>query len=226
MQCQQSVFWIRGCAEYGTTTLMSYMIEYIREKRIKRPSKPCHLLYYYIDRTVTGSSYRNLQQAFWQQADPADRVQLHVFNTRDSEDSCILDDLVEKLAAAPRDVYIVIDGLDKLPQRHSDELLSRLCNLSEKIKGENTSRGGRLAVAISSQNIPSPDRGKGYDKVFDLRLGPNYTFSDIWKYLGNDSGDSTIFMGTPDLRRHSIQAQLDKGTNNYPCLSSSIFYNL
>lgn len=198
------------------------MIEYIRDKQIKRPSEQCHLLYYYIDNTVAGSSYRNLQQAFWQQADPADRVQVHVCHNQDSEDSSVLDELVEKLAATQRDTYIVIDGLDKLPQKHSDELLSRLCSLSEKLKGDNTYSGGHLAVAISSQNTPSLDRGKGYDKVFDLRLGPNYTFSDIWKYLGNSSGDSTIFMGTTDLRRHSIQAQLDKGNNIYPCLSSSM----
>lgn len=180
------------------------MIEYIREKKIKRPSKPCHLLYYYIDRTVTGSSYRNLQQAFWQQAYPSDRVRVHVLNNQDREDSSILDVLVERLAAAHRDVYIIIDGLDQLPRRHSKELLSRLCNLCEQLKGENTYSGGHLAVAISSQNTPSFDRGKGYDKVFDLRLRPSYMSSDIRNYLGNSSGDSTIFMGTKDLRRHRI----------------------
>ncbi|KAL6834611.1 hypothetical protein V8C40DRAFT_261322 [Trichoderma camerunense] len=205
--------------------LQSYMIEYIREKKIMKPFKSCHLLYYYVDKTVTGSSYRNLQQTLWQQAVPADGVQMHVFNNQDSEDSSILDQLVERLVAAQRDVYIIIDGLDQLPRRHSNELLRRLCNLSEKLKGENTHSGGHLAVAISSQNTPSFDRGKGYDKVFDLRLRPNYISSDIRKYLGNSSSDSTIFMGTTDLRRHSIQAQLDKETNNYPCLSSSIFYN-
>lgn len=186
-----------------------------------RPFKSCHLLYYYVDKTVTGSSYRNLQQTLWQQADPADGVQMHVFNNHNSTDSSILDELVERLATAQRDVYIIIDGLDQLPRRHSNELLSRLCNLSKKLKGENTYN---LAVAISSQNTPSVDRGKGYDKVFDLRLRPNYISSDIRNYLGNSSGDSTIFMGTTDLRRHSIQAQLDKGTNIYPCLSSSIIY--
>ncbi|KAL7797709.1 hypothetical protein V8C43DRAFT_329065 [Trichoderma afarasin] len=202
----------------------SYMIEYIREKRIMRPFKSCHLLYYYVDKTVTGSSYRNLQQTLWQQADPSDGVQMHVFNNQDSEDSSILDELVERLATAQRDVYIIIDGLDQLPRRHRYELLSRLCNLSEKLKGKNTYGVGHLAVAISSQVTPYLDRGKGYDRVFDLRLGPNYISSDIRKYLVNSSSDSTIFMGTTDLRRHSIQAQLDKGTNIYPCLSSSIIY--
>ncbi|KAL7953093.1 hypothetical protein V8C34DRAFT_318487 [Trichoderma compactum] len=168
MQCQRSVLWISGC-------------------RDKRPFKSCHLLYYYVDKTVTASSYRSLQQAFWQQAHPVNRVQVHVFNNRDSEDSSILDELVERSAAAQR-----------------DELLSRLCNLSEKLKGENTYSRGHLAVAISSQNTPSLDRGKGYDKVFDLRLGPNSISSDIRKYLGNSSSDSTIFMGTTDLRRHII----------------------
>ncbi|KAK0760016.1 hypothetical protein N5P37_007094, partial [Trichoderma harzianum] len=180
MQCQQSVLWISGCPTNPNIS-RSYMIEYIREKKIKRPSKPCHLLYYYIDRTVTGSSYRNLQQAFWQQAYPSDRVQVHVLNNQDREDSSILDVLVERLAAAHRDVYIIIDGLDQLPRRHSKD-------------------GGHLAVAISSQNTPSFDRGKEYDKVFDLRLRPSYMSSDIRNYLGNSSGDSTIFMGTKDLR--------------------------
>ncbi|KAF3077041.1 hypothetical protein CFAM422_000698 [Trichoderma lentiforme] len=207
MQCQQS-----------------YMIEYIREKKIKRPSEPYHLLYYYIDNTVTGSSYHNLQEAFRQQAYPEDRVQVHGFRHRDSEDSTIIDELFGKLAATQGDTYIVIDGLDKLPQRHSDELLSRLCNLSEKLKGGNTYSGGHLAVAISSQNTPSLDRGKGYDKVFDLRLGPNYISSDNRKYLGNSSNDSTIFMGTTDLRRQGIQAHLENGTTIYPCLSSSMVY--
>ncbi|KAL5086944.1 hypothetical protein Trisim1_008509 [Trichoderma cf. simile WF8] len=223
MQCQRSVLWISGCLTNPIIS-RSYMIEYIREKRIKRPFRSCHLLYYYVDKTVTGSSYRNLQQTLWQQADPADGVQVHVFNNQDNEDSSILDELVERLAAAQRDVYIIIDGLDQLPRRHSYELLRRLCNLSEKLKGENTYGGGHLAVAVSSQITPFLDRGKGYDKVFDLRLGPNYISSDIRKYLVNSSSDSTIFMGTTDLRRRSIQAQLDKGTNIYPCLSSSIMY--
>ncbi|KAL6799136.1 hypothetical protein GGI42DRAFT_361619 [Trichoderma sp. SZMC 28013] len=207
--------------------LQSSIIEYIREKKIKRHPGSFNLLYFYMgnrDETVTGSFYRNLQRAFWQQAVPADSVQMHVFDNQNSDESSILDELVGKLAATQRDTYIVIDGLDKLPKKYSDKLLSRLCNLSEKLKGENTCSGRHLAVAISSQNTSSLDRGKGYDKVFDLRLGPNSISSDIRKYLGNSSSDSTIFMGTTDLRRHIIRAQLEKETNNYPSLSSSIMH--
>ncbi|KAL6830596.1 hypothetical protein J3E69DRAFT_378753 [Trichoderma sp. SZMC 28015] len=199
---------------------VTYRIQYVVNNIRFQPNSGLQ----YIQYSLQLSPAQLAEKEHRRQADPSDGVQMHVFNNQDSEDSSILDELVERLATAQRDVYIIIDGLDQLPRRHRYELLSRLCNLSEKLKGKNTYGVGHLAVAISSQVTPYLDRGKGYDRVFDLRLGPNYISSDIRKYLVNSSSDSTIFMGTTDLRRHSIQAQLDKGTNIYPCLSSSIIY--
>ncbi|KAL6700444.1 hypothetical protein J3F84DRAFT_344010 [Trichoderma pleuroticola] len=114
----------------------------------------------------------------------------------------LMDKIIEALAAAQRDVSIVIDALDQLPTDDRDYLQKGLEELHISLQHKDNC----LRVAISSRNTPSHHDLEGY-KLFDIRVHPDYNADGIRNYLERTL-DNSFFRENEDLKTSSVKKLL------------------
>ncbi|EHK26515.1 uncharacterized protein TRIVIDRAFT_218669 [Trichoderma virens Gv29-8] len=153
---RHSILWISGYSGRRKTT--SRVIEDIYEKNVGRDPKSFYVLYFYVGYGDDAAT-----------------------KNRENTDQDILDALIDHLVGEQRDIYISIGALDQLLPKHSNRLISRLCELIKRLKSE--SNPCRLAVAISSRNLSSHIIWKIFDNFSDLRVEPDNKAPDMLKCL-------------------------------------------
>ncbi len=132
------------------------MIECIHQNQfpIKGPDA-VHLLYYYVgfhieDNRNADELYRDILATFWEQKinESRDRTT----NTYDEYSSLeeMENTLHKLLITSKRDIYIVVDGLDQLPEVTQERVICGFNALARKLRYEMSSY--RLSVAISSRH--------------------------------------------------------------------------
>ncbi|KAK5988309.1 Ankyrin repeat domain-containing protein 50 [Cladobotryum mycophilum] len=204
MKNSYSFLWIHGIQGCGKTTLMSRVIESIRDERItgKGPNA-IHLLYFYIGYgkdEQEGKLYKEMLMTFWEQAVRTGEAQSsNVFGSQSSNE-VIQKQLSQFLATSLRDVYIVVDALDQLHQNDRRDLLKWLNDLVREHKQQEN--GLRLAVVISSRDCIGYEKLREYDPL-QIQITPSDNTSDIRTYL-EKTLDSDLFDEEPRLRERVL----------------------
>ncbi|KAI0119661.1 hypothetical protein F4814DRAFT_458849 [Daldinia grandis] len=201
--------WIHGFQGCGKTTLISRVIERIRDEWLTEANPDAiHLLYFYIgygDDEQNQQLYKTMLMTFCEQVlDGEDARSSDVYGSRPCDE--IQHKLNRLLATAQRDVFIIIDALDQLPQEDRRKLLRGLNDLIQERKKEKNEF--RLAVIISSRDCT------GYDKlrehhISQVQIKPSDNADDIQKYLEMKL-DSDLFEDRPDLRERVLYELVDK----------------
>ncbi|KAK8244181.1 hypothetical protein HDK90DRAFT_531290 [Phyllosticta capitalensis] len=205
-QKRYPLLWIHGNPGYGKTRLMSRAIEFIREDR---KSDSIDLLYFYTgfrdDSKENQSSYKRLLMTFWKQAQDSSGKKL---NTNWSEIK-IQDELNKVLAAAKRDVYMVIDAIDQLSTSEHFNLRKWLETLVHQHQEEGNQF--RLAIIISSRDCFGLDYFREQHEPFNLPVKPEDNFQDIKKYLERNL-DSDLFQ-EEEVLKDQVVLELTKKSN-------------
>ncbi|KAI0847664.1 hypothetical protein F5Y00DRAFT_271006 [Daldinia vernicosa] len=204
-----SFLWMHGFQGCGKTTLMSRAIEGIREEWLTGANpEAIHLLYFYIgygDDEQNQQLYKTMLMTFCEQVlDGDDARSSDVYGTRPCDE--IQHKLNRLLATAQRDVFIVIDALDQLPQEDRRKLLRGLNDLVQERKKEKNEF--RLAVIISSRDCTGFDKLREHH-ILQIQIKPSDNADDIQKYLKMKL-DSDLFEDRPDLRERALYELVDK----------------
>ncbi|KAI8956817.1 hypothetical protein F5Y11DRAFT_364739 [Daldinia sp. FL1419] len=178
-------------------------LERFREKLVTdESSDPFHLLYFYIgygDDEQNRQLYKTMLMTFCEQfLDGDDATSSDVYESHSCDE--IQHELNRSLATAERNVFIIIDALDQLPQEDRRKFLRGLNNLVQERKKEKNEF--RLAIAISSRDCT------GYDKLREhhlsqIHIRPSDNASDIQRYLEMKL-DSDLFDDQPELREKAL----------------------
>lgn len=178
------------------------MIECIHQNQfpIKGPDA-VHLLYYYVgfhieDNRNADELYRDILATFWEQTinESRDRTT----NTYDEYSSLeeMENTLHELLISSKRDIYIVFDGLDQLPDVTQERVICGFDALARKLRYEMSSY--RLSVAISSRHCNCTYELRPR-QLFPVQVTAEKNRRDIEQYL-EENLRSALLDGNPELK--------------------------
>ncbi|KAM3069673.1 hypothetical protein ACMFMG_010391 [Clarireedia jacksonii] len=176
---QFSALLVHGRIGCGKSTLISRVIDWLKEKR------HIHLLYFYID----ASDYRpkNLRDVLLALLEQLSTSYTPNYKTCDE----IRDNLHTVLARTDQPVYIVIDALDKLSTSDQDWLLKQFFQWCRA--------NSRIAVLITSTDSEALKDLDVTEKL-EIKVGGNENANDIRKYVENKLRQAkTLPVGTDDI---------------------------
>lgn len=180
--------------------LRSRVIEHIRDDP---RTESFHLLYFYVDyEKKQEKPYHTMIATFLQQAQGNS-------NRYDSDEPLSgknEEELSTELYRDRKNVYIVIDAVDQLPQGDRFALLDYLNALSHKHLNENN--GCRLAVIISSRTRDGCNQLQG-KTLFEVQVKHSDNGSDIEQYL-EVALRSNLFSETTELKKQVLSSIADK----------------
>lgn len=188
------------------------MIECIHQNQfpIKGPDA-VHLLYYYVgfhieDNQNTDELYRDILTTFWEQTinEALDRST----NTYDEYSSLeeMENTLHKLLISSKRDIYIIVDGLDQLPDVTQERVICGFNALARKLRYEMSSY--RLSVAISSRHCNCTDELRTR-RLFLVQVTAEKNRRDIEKYL-EENLKSVLLDGNSQLKRRLLDELAQK----------------
>ncbi|KAL7904673.1 hypothetical protein GGI35DRAFT_484193 [Trichoderma velutinum] len=161
-----------------------------------------HLLYYYVgfhigDKQDTDELYRDILNTFWEQMikETNDRST----NTFDEHSNLeqMENALYKLLISSRRDIYIVFDALDRLPDATQERVINGFNVLAQKLRYEMSSY--RLSVAISSRDCNYTEKFRTR-QLFLVPVTGEKNKCDIEKYL-EENLTSTLLDRNPQLKR-------------------------
>ncbi|KAK4079745.1 hypothetical protein Trihar35433_850 [Trichoderma harzianum] len=217
MEAEYSLLWLHGGPGCGKSILMSRVIECIRQNqfRIKGPDA-VHLLYYYVgfhieDNQNTDEPYRDILTTFWEQT--INKSRDRSTNTYDKYSSLekIENTLHEMLVSSKRDIYIVIDALDQLPDVLQERVICGLNALARKLRYEMSSY--RLSVAISSRHCNYTDELRTR-RLFLVQVTGRKNRQDIKEYLEKNLR-SALLDGKPQLKGRLLDELAQKADGRF-----------
>ncbi|KAL5088510.1 hypothetical protein Trisim1_006468 [Trichoderma cf. simile WF8] len=212
MEAEYSLLWLYGGPGCGKSVLMSRVIECIHQNQfpIKGPDA-VHLLYYYVgfhieDNQNTDELYRDILTTFWEQTinEALDRST----NTYDEYSSLeeMENTLHKLLISSKRDIYIIVDGLDQLPDVTQERVICGFNALARKLRYEMSSY--RLSVAISSRHCNCTDELRTR-RLFLVQVTAEKNRRDIEKYL-EENLKSVLLDGNSQLKRRLLDELAQK----------------
>ncbi|KAJ4860638.1 ankyrin repeats (3 copies) domain-containing protein [Trichoderma breve] len=202
MEAEYSLLWLYGSPGCGKSILMSRVIECIHQNQfsIKGPDA-VHLLYYYVgfhieDNQSTDELYQDILTTFWEQTlnESRDRS-TNTYNEYSSLEE-MENFLHEMLISSKRDIYMVIDALDQLPDATQERVICGFNALARKLRYEMSSY--RLSVAISSRHCNCTDELRTR-RLFLVQVTAEKNRRDIEQYL-EENLRSALLDGNPQLK--------------------------
>ncbi|KAM6488331.1 hypothetical protein HDV62DRAFT_347542 [Trichoderma sp. SZMC 28011] len=202
MEAEYSLLWLYGGPGCGKSILMSRVIECIHQNQfpIKGPDA-VHLLYYYVgfhieDNQNADELYRDILTTFWEQTinESSDRT-TNTYNEYSSLEETE-NFLHEMLISSKRDIYIVIDALDQLPNVTQERVICSFNALARKLRYEMSSY--RLSVAISSRHCNCTYELRTR-RLFPVHVTAEKNRRDIEQYL-EENLRSALLDGNPQLK--------------------------
>ncbi|KAK5988891.1 Putative ankyrin repeat-like protein [Cladobotryum mycophilum] len=203
-----SILWIYGPPGCGKTILMSRVVESIRETKIaSQELDAIHLLYFYVgygDEKQMNQIYKNMLMTFWDQTHEDNQNPSDVFQHSSNED--VQKALADFFAKSKRDVYMVIDGLDQLPDEDQFDLLTKLNNIFQEHKQRKSKH--KIATIISSRDRIAYEDLREHDAA-QIQVGPADNSEDIKTFL-TKKFSSRLFNRDLDLKQTVVSELMNK----------------